>query len=148
MGVHTETVKSWVRAGCPVAQRGGRGRPSLYRESDVRDWLEQRDQARQTKARALEQARARLAHAQARLAEQKVKIQQGELVHAHDVERRWNQSVTAVRAALLNTPAAYADRIYRAFTVDGRAGVARELEVMAREVLRELSDEPSGNDVQ
>ncbi|ATG35911.1 putative terminase small subunit [Phaeobacter piscinae] len=39
-GVSLPTVESWVRRGCPVVQRGGRGRAWQFNTAEVRNWRE------------------------------------------------------------------------------------------------------------
>jgi excisionase family DNA binding protein len=139
MGVHQETVQAWVRSGCPVAHRGGHGRRSLFREADVRAWLAARDQARQTRTRELEQERARLARAQAMLAEQTYRTRTQELLMAEAVERVSAREREATRAIVLEAYAAAAERVYRASAAHGVAGVEHALKEIAFEVLRELA---------
>src|SRR5690242_8772915 len=43
--VHQQTITKWEQAGMPVLERGRKGKPSRYREADVRTWLEQREAA-------------------------------------------------------------------------------------------------------
>ena len=44
MGVTTPTVDAWVRAGCPIVEKGSRGVASTFNTADVAKWL--RDSAR------------------------------------------------------------------------------------------------------
>ena len=39
-GVSLPTIESWVRRGCPVVQRGGRGRAWQFNTAEVRNWRE------------------------------------------------------------------------------------------------------------
>ena len=67
-----QTITKWTAAGMPVAKRGSRGKPHLYRVSVVLAWLAARDEiAKSGQALDLTQQRARKELAQALLAEQK-----------------------------------------------------------------------------
>jgi len=55
--------------------------------------------------------RARLAHAQADLAEQKLARQRGSLLEAEAVEREWSDVLRTVRAGMLAVPSRVAQRL-------------------------------------
>ena len=139
--VHPITITKWEREGMPVAKRGGRGRPSFYLESAVRAWLLAREAAADGPDGPLDlvQERARKEKWLALLAEQKFKVLERKLLPIEDVERTWLAEVTAVRAIILASYTADADRIFRAATLDGVVGVERELKDLSERVLRELS---------
>lgn len=141
LGVHVETVVKWERAGLPCAQRGGNGRASLYRESDVRTWLESRRETAKDNGQAqATHARASRDHWQAQLAEQMYRMRQGELLPREEVERAWANEIAAVRTKLLVLPSTLADRLVIVAATDGGAGVERILSDAVRDVLKELSD--------
>lgn len=140
LGHHPMTITKWERQGMPIAERGRKGKPSLYREADVRGWLEAREAAAKTSGLVdVAQERARKERAQAELAEQTYQARARELLPAADVEKAWNAEVQAVRAAILATYTTQADRLHRVAVLDGVAGVEAELKAMAHELLRELS---------
>lgn len=142
LGRHMMTVKKWERDGMPIAARGRKGKPSFYRESDVRRWLEARDKAAATSGVVdVAQERARKERAQAVLAEQTFQIRDRELLPRAEVEKIWTAEQAAVRTKFLAVPQAYADRIYRAATTDGVIGVEEALKDAVDDVLRELADE-------
>ncbi len=39
-GVSMPTIDDWVKRGCPVVQRGGRGRAWQFNTAEVRNWRE------------------------------------------------------------------------------------------------------------
>jgi P27 family predicted phage terminase small subunit len=142
LAVHMMTVTKWERDGMPIAERGRKGKPSAYREADVRAWLSARETAAAKSGLVdVAQERARKERAQATLAEQSYKARERELLPAAEVEKVWNAEVQAVRAAILATYTTRADRIHRAAVIDGVAGVETELKAMAYELLRELSSD-------
>lgn len=146
LNVHMMTVTKWERDGLPVAQRGRRGKPSLYRETAVRAWLQQREQAAAQPGTATDLAieRARRERAQAILAEQAFSIRARDLLPREDVERVWAAEVSAVRAKLLAWPTTLADQVHRVAVLEGLAGVERVLNDSVRQVLRELADPKTG----
>jgi hypothetical protein len=141
MGCHMQTITGWEQEGMPLAHRGGRGRPNLYDEVEVRAWKQLRDE---TAARLPElanpaAARARRELAQAALAEQAHRIRSRELVPASEVEKIWAREVAATRAVLLNWTATLADLLHRAAITDGVPGVEGVLQTAIYDVLRQLS---------
>lgn len=105
---HMQTVTKWERDGCPVAERGRKGKPSLYREADVRGWLAAREEAAKNGG-AVDLARERAAkeHWQAMLAEQTHRARALELLPCVDVERAHFECARITRDSVLNV----ADRI-------------------------------------
>lgn len=140
LGVHMMTVTKWERAGLPIAERGRKGKPSRYRETDVRAWLASRDQAaQQGLSWDLIQERAKKEHWQALLAEQAHKIRARELMPAAEVEQGLATYVAAVRTKILASYITHADRVHRAAVRDGLAGMEAALKDIAYDILRELA---------
>jgi phage terminase Nu1 subunit (DNA packaging protein) len=141
LGKHPQTIAGWTAEGCPVARSGRAGVPHLYRESEVRAWLQQREEAAE-RGGTVDAARARAEreHWQAKLNEQKYLMLQRELLPADEVERAWRAEVTAIRAQLLAIPITLADRIHRTAVLEGVNGVERVLDESIRRALSELAD--------
>lgn len=142
LAVHVMTITKWERQGLPIVKRGSRGRPSRYDLEAVRAWLAARDKAAQEAVKGpLDpvQERAARDHWQAELAEQTHQIRQKTLLPAADVERAWAAEVAAVRAKLLALPTTFSDRIHRASTLHGLAGVEKTLQAAVYDVLRQLA---------
>jgi hypothetical protein len=85
------------------------------------------------------QERARRDRAQTLLVEQQLKTRARDLLSATEVEKLWAAEVAAVRAQALAVPTTYADRVYRAATLEGLAGVERALRDAVYSLLRELA---------
>ena len=119
LGCHMQTVTKYEREGMPIATRGDRGKPSRYQLEDVRAWLTSRAVGAQAPVAAIALA---------------------------EVRDAWAEEIAAVRAVLLRSYASRADRIHRAASSQGVAGVARELSAITSEVLRTLAagDRPVG----
>ena len=144
LGCHMMTVTKWEREGMPIAEHGGRGRASHYRETEVRAWLQVREEAaKQPGAVNLVAERARKERAQAVLAEQAYHIRTRDLLPREEIERAWLSESTAVRTKLLAWPSAVSDKVFRAATEEGQPGVERVLTEAVRDALRELSDPTS-----
>lgn len=138
--VHPLTVSSWERAGLPVFKRGRPGKASRYREIDVRAWLAAREAAaKESGAVDAIRDRARRERAQAMLAEQTHAIRNRDLVPVAEVEQKLAARVMATRTRLLAWQTTLSDRVFRAATVDGLAGVEAILKNAVYEVLRELA---------
>lgn len=140
-GVHPQTIVKWEREGLPIAQRGRRGKPSLYRLGDVRAWLQRREAAAApgTGGTDLIRERATKERWQGQLARQSFLVKQGQLLPVADVERVWDKEIAACRTIILNHYVSAADKVFRAATMEGLAGVERELKALAYAALRELA---------
>jgi phage terminase Nu1 subunit (DNA packaging protein) len=141
LDVHMQTVTKWEQDGLPIAERGRKGKPSLYREADVRAWLQAREEAAKVPGAPLDvaQERARKEHWQALLAEQTHRARERELLPRVEVEKEQGALVAAIRTKLLALPTTYSDRLGRAFTLDGLPGLERAFDDAVRDVLRELA---------
>jgi P27 family predicted phage terminase small subunit len=141
LDVHMQTVTKWEREGMPIARRGGRGRPSSYSEHDVRAWRLERERVALagTSVNANEE-RALKERAQARLAEQTYQMRNRELLPRSEVARIWGAEVAGIRALLLAWPTTIADKLARAATLEGVAGVEGVLNSEVRAVLNQLAD--------
>lgn len=140
MGVVMQTVTKWEQDGLPIAERGRKGKPSLYRETECRAWISARDEAAQSGGLFdVSQERARRERAQAVLAEQMFQMRSQDLLPRVEVERVWEGEVVAVRAKLLQIPSTFADRVYQAALSEGVMGVERILVEAVNDVLRELA---------
>jgi phage terminase Nu1 subunit (DNA packaging protein) len=144
LGCNARTVAKWIEEGLPIHRRGRGGRASLYNLKAALEWKEQRDQS-STSVGALDpaQERARRDRGQALLAEQQLRTRERELLPAAEVERVWSAEVAAVRAQAMAIPTTYADRVFRAATLEGLAGVERELREAVYGMLRELTAGPA-----
>ena len=140
--IHMQTVTKWEQEGMPIAERGRKGRPSLYREVDVRAWLAAREEAAKNGAASdVARERASKEHWQAELARQMHMVRSRELLPAAEVEKAWSAERDAIRTKILATWTTHTDRVHRAATIDGLAGVERALKEIAYDVLRELAGE-------
>lgn len=138
---HPDTIAAWASAeGMPVAERGRGGKPSKYDLEAVKAWLAAREaEVRSSGPLDPIQEKARRDHWQATLAEQTWKVRNGKLLDAEEVERAWAAEINGCRAVLLAVPTTYADRVYRAASLEGVGGVERLLREAVHGALRELA---------
>jgi phage terminase Nu1 subunit (DNA packaging protein) len=139
LGRDARTLRKWIAEGAPVLKHGRGGEPSEFDEADFRAWLDVRERDRATRTSDLMVSRSRKELAQALEAEQRVAIRAKTLVHVEEVERAWSAHVAGVRARLLSIPTALPDRLVRAATIDGAAGVEKILQETMYQVLTELA---------
>ncbi len=140
LGTHMQTITKWEQDGMPVAMRGGPGRPSKYDKRTVAEWKAARDLAAQTPgAVSVQQERARKERAQAMLAEQTHEARGKELLPRDEVKRVMARRAMAIRTKLLAWPTTLADKLHRASTLDGVAGVEHALNDAVHDVLVELA---------
>ena len=139
LAVHMQTVTKWEQDGLPIAKRGRKGKPSRYRESEVRAWLQARDEAAKRHDVDLTRDRSRRERAQALLLEQTHALRARDLLQRTEVEKVWGAEVAAIRALILSSYSTKADQLHRVATLEGVPGVERFLKDLAHEVLRELA---------
>jgi phage terminase Nu1 subunit (DNA packaging protein) len=105
-GVVVNTVDSWVRAGCPVVQKGSRGVPASFNTGDVARW--RLDQAREEAGGeniADETAlKKRKMQADVNLAELNFAKARGEVAPIREFERFQAAHDAAIRSNVLNVP--------------------------------------------
>lgn len=143
--VHMQTVTGWEHDGMPVALRGARGRPSMYRLKDCIEWKTTRDiQALGGNGELSPQAeRALLDRRRREDLELKIRERKGELVEVADVEREFADCAAAVKARLRRIPDAVADRV---LTAGGPHQVKAMLLAEIDDALLELSGRGDGED--
>lgn len=105
-GVSMPTVDGWVRAGCPVVQRGSRGVEWVFDTADVARWLRDRAVSDATGDTQQDEAeierrtkRARMLQAELELAKQR-----GEVAPIADFKRVQAARYALIRANMLNIP--------------------------------------------
>ena len=106
-GVALNTVKAWVRRGCPVVARGGRGREWQFDTAAVAQWREEQAAAAavgDTSAIDLEEARRRKEAALAAMAELDLAKRRGEVVEIEAIADIVGEEYTRLRARLLAIP--------------------------------------------
>lgn len=114
LAVDLTTVDGWIRRGCPMIERGGRGRAHSFNLAHVVGWL--RDTARSSSAEgaaaiSLDEARQRKTAAEAELAELELGHARGELVQIDTVAELLEATLSTVRLRLLGVPAKVAARL-------------------------------------
>ncbi len=75
LGLRRDSIRAWVRQGCPVVEHGGEGRAGLYDTAAVIRWRIDRERfvaSSEAKNMELEEARRRKLAAEALLAEQEL----------------------------------------------------------------------------
>lgn len=156
LGVHRNTVRSWVSAGCPhaIAARRERGAPWAFDLAAVVRWLQERasEQARAPLQRQIDrleaalgigadagaiteaEARRRKRVAEARLLELELAERSGTLLRWDDVQPHWANLVLTAKEKLRALPAHARARI-PGVTKQMAAGIAE----LVHEALTELA---------
>lgn len=129
-GVAETTVNEWVRRGCPVMQRGGKGVAWQVNTADVSEWLKKRaveDIAGDTLADESELKRRKLAAdtAKAELELAKVKA---EVVPLSQLERALANTFAEVKTNVRNVPSRIST------TLIGETSETRIKEVIIEEI--------------
>jgi phage terminase Nu1 subunit (DNA packaging protein) len=105
-GVALTTVDTWVRAGCPVVQRGSRGVEWSFNTADVARWRED-ERAKQAAGAAPQdedELRKRRMVAETLTAELTLAKARGEVAPIDQVERMMARAFAEVRAGMRNIP--------------------------------------------
>lgn len=105
-GVALTTVDAWVRAGCPVVQRGSRGVEWSFNTADVARWREDEraKQAAGEQPQDEDQLRKRKLMAETLTAELALAKARGDVAPVEQVERMAARAFAAVRAGMRNIP--------------------------------------------
>ncbi|MBY6056772.1 terminase small subunit [Leisingera daeponensis] len=103
-GVSLPTIDEWVRRGCPVVQRGGRGRAWIFNTAEVRSWRDDdiRAQSSQTTNANKDQLQLRKLAAETEQAELDLAKAKDEVVPVEQYERALTKAFGEVRASLRN----------------------------------------------
>lgn len=99
-----QTVLSWERKGCPIEQKGGRGKPSLYRVADVIRWRESQAALAASgdlSAMDMDEAKRRKLSAEAAMAEILLDKERGEIAEIATIVGVVGKGLDACRARLL-----------------------------------------------
>lgn len=105
-GVALTTIDTWVRAGCPVVQRGSRGIEWQFNTADVARWRED-ERAKQASGAAPtneDELRTRRLIAETLTAELELAKARGAVAPIDQVERMMARAFAAVRAGMRNIP--------------------------------------------
>lgn len=105
-GISLPTVDSWVRAGCPYLQKGGRGQEWQFNTSQISKWLQERavDEATGDVPADIDQLKIRKAKAETELAELELAEKRGEVALIAEFERAQAMAFGAIRTNILNVP--------------------------------------------
>ena len=103
-GVSLPTVDEWVRRGCPVVQRGGRGRAWTFNTAEVRSWRDDdiRAQVSDTSNASFEDLKLRKLAAETEQAELDLARAKEQLVPVEQFERALQKAFGEVRASMRN----------------------------------------------
>lgn len=104
LGVAMTTLDDWVKRGCPVVERGGRGRQWKFNSAKVRAWRDDdiRSEAQGTQLASLEELKKRKLAAETEQAELDLAKAKGELVPLEQFDRALAKAFGEVRAGMRN----------------------------------------------
>lgn len=112
-GVSLPTIDSWVRAGCPLIQRGSKGVEWTFNTADVSKWL--RDRAAQDASENFIQDEAELKRrklaAETTMAELELAKAKGEVAPLDQMERNLSKLFAEIRANMRNIPGRVVTRV-------------------------------------
>ena len=113
-GVARTTVQTWVRNGCPIVQKGGKGKESIYDSKAVAEWLQQRaikNAVGEIDELDEKELRKRKLAAETVSAEVAAEIAKGEVVYIDDVKKIFSDDALNVKAILRQLPQRIAPQI-------------------------------------
>ena len=146
-GVSLPTVRAWVRRGCPVVQRGAKGKQWVFNTADVAQWREDEAAAAavgDTSKMDMDEARRRNEAAKAAMAELDLAKRRGELIEIEAVAEHVGEEYSRLRAKLLALPVKLAPMLENAESLQERREIIEDAIV---ECLAELTaDEDSAEE--
>lgn len=106
-GKSLPTIDNWVRKGCPVVKKGGRGQQWLFDPAAVNDWREvnAREEALGNTVTDAEELKRRKLAAETEMAELELAKAKGEVAMVEDFERVQAASMALIRSNIMNVPA-------------------------------------------
>ncbi|MEO1265938.1 MAG: terminase small subunit [Pseudomonadota bacterium] len=154
-GVELPTVDAWLRRGCPVVEKGGRGKPYIFDVEAVAEWREDRDRSRSSldsdemptpeawdgvdpSQWDIDEAQRRKEIALAQLRQLEVEERAGRLIPTDEVLNNVRVGLAKVRSKMLGLPASIAPRLGR--IGNKPAVIQAELQEAISAILTELSD--------
>ncbi len=111
LAVDLRTVDAWLRRGCPIVTRGGRGRAHEFDSARVVEWLLERARTRSSKVVSLDEARQRKTAAEAELAELELNHVRHSVAPIDMVAEILEAVASSVRRRLESVPGELADRV-------------------------------------
>lgn len=104
LGVAMPTLDEWVRRGCPVVERGGRGRQWKFNSAEVRAWRDEdiRHQMADTRLASTEELKRRKLAAETETVELELAKAKDLVVPVEQFERALAKAFGEVRAGLRN----------------------------------------------
>ena len=114
LNVTPTTVQAWTRKGCPNVAKGGRGKASSYRVSDVVRWREEQARLAATgdiNAMDMEEARRRKLAAEAASAEIDLDLKRGVVVEVDVALDEVGRGLDACRSKLLSLASRLAPQV-------------------------------------
>jgi phage terminase Nu1 subunit (DNA packaging protein) len=129
-GVAESTVNEWIRRGCPVLDRGGKGIAWQINTAEVSEWLKKRaveDVAGDTLADESELKRRKLAADTAKVELELAKVK-GEVVPLKQLERALANTFAEVKTNIRNVPSRVST------TLIGETSETRIKEVVLEEI--------------
>lgn len=105
-GVSLPTVDSWVRAGCPYNQKGGRGQEWQFNTSQIAKWLQERavDNASSAIPDDMEELKLREQKAKTVMAELELAKSTGEVALISEFEKVQSKIFSIIRTNMMNVP--------------------------------------------
>lgn len=106
-GVSLPTVDSWVRSGCPVVKKGGRGVEWQFDTAEVAEWLKNRAVAAATDTGHADEKelKRRKLEAETLIVELELARQKGEVALIDEFARAQAAAFAGIRANVMNVPA-------------------------------------------
>lgn len=138
LGIQPRTVRTWERRGCPVVERGKRGRPSKYNSADVIRWREEQAVLAVTgdvSGIDIDEARRRKTVAEAALAEMELATRRSDLVEIEQVGAAVEAEYAIVRANFTSLPGEIALDLENLPAVE----IQERLSAKVSEILTELT---------
>ena len=139
LGVAMSTLDDWVRRGCPVVSRGGRGRRWQFNSADVRAWRDEDIRAglQDTRHATSDELKRRKLQAETEQVELELAQAKGEVAPIEQFERALEKAFGEVRAGIRNVlPGRAARRLL------GEDDETRIKAVLLEEIDQQLEEHP------
>jgi phage terminase Nu1 subunit (DNA packaging protein) len=105
-GCGLNTVDAWLRAGCPVIQRGARGVQAQFNTADVSKWRDEQTRKAATGASTADETELKRRKLQAETSKAELELAKArfDVAPIRDFERAQTKMCAEIRANVMNVP--------------------------------------------
>lgn len=139
-GVSVDTVSAWVKRGCPVVEKGSKGKPWVFNTKAIFEWhLGSSLADEKARPETYEKSKARKMQIDAELAEIDLDLKRGTVVEVFEIAQLVRDEYATIRGRFLSLPGELAHELDATRAVEFQPVIAEAID----EILAELTQDDS-----